>query len=184
MSEREEVIKCFEVEPGSWEHFVHTGELDNAVKDELYDYWANNGEMPYGVQKARTGDPDDWIAYRLAGLFQDVLGSNEPNGEQPMEAAKTKVQKAIEQLREHDKDQKIKVGSFLDYLLLERKLTKETRLDESAVKRAMHAVQGMKPRQAVSHLKKAHNMSDDVAGKFAYDAHKNPHRKETPTEKK
>ncbi len=28
---------------------------------KLYDYFCDNGEMPYGVAKARTGDPDAWI---------------------------------------------------------------------------------------------------------------------------
>jgi hypothetical protein len=31
----------------------------------LFDYYLNNGEMPYGVAKARTGDPDLWIHQRL-----------------------------------------------------------------------------------------------------------------------
>ena len=34
--------------------------------DELFDYYAD--EMPYGVQKARTGMPDEWIADRLIDL--------------------------------------------------------------------------------------------------------------------
>jgi hypothetical protein len=33
--------------------------------DELYDHYTNNGEMPYGVAKARDGDPSDWIYDRL-----------------------------------------------------------------------------------------------------------------------
>lgn len=31
----------------------------------LYDYYSENGEMPYGVQKARDGDPYEWITDRL-----------------------------------------------------------------------------------------------------------------------
>ena len=30
-------------------------------EDLLYDYYLNSGEMPYGVAKARTGDPSSWI---------------------------------------------------------------------------------------------------------------------------
>jgi hypothetical protein len=33
---------------------------------ELYSYFANSGQMPYGTMKARTGDPDHWMYYRLA----------------------------------------------------------------------------------------------------------------------
>ena len=36
---------------------------------KLYDYFCNNGEMPYGVAKARTGDPDAWILDYLAELM-------------------------------------------------------------------------------------------------------------------
>ena len=34
--------------------------------DELMDYYAD--EMPYGVQKARTGMPDEWIVDRVDDL--------------------------------------------------------------------------------------------------------------------
>ena len=39
--------------------------------DDLYDYYANSGEMPYGVMKARTGMPDEWIVDRIIDL--DIL---------------------------------------------------------------------------------------------------------------
>ena len=31
----------------------------------LFDYYSESGEMPYGVQKARTGDPYEWITQQL-----------------------------------------------------------------------------------------------------------------------
>jgi len=40
-------------------------ELDEHLYDALYDYYTSSGEMPYGVAKARTGDPYNWISYRL-----------------------------------------------------------------------------------------------------------------------
>jgi len=43
-------------------------ELGTPVYDELFDYFSNSGEMPYGVQKARTGMPDEWIYDRLQDL--------------------------------------------------------------------------------------------------------------------
>lgn len=27
----------------------------------LFEWWQANGDMPYGVQKARDGDPDQWM---------------------------------------------------------------------------------------------------------------------------
>ena len=29
--------------------------------DELYEHYVSSGEMPYGIAKARDGDPDQWI---------------------------------------------------------------------------------------------------------------------------
>jgi hypothetical protein len=54
--------------------FIETGELEDTtgpnqtggLYDTLYDYYSNNGEMPYGVAKADTGDPVAWIGDRLA----------------------------------------------------------------------------------------------------------------------
>ena len=40
--------------------------------DELMDYFAD--EMPYGVMKARTGMPDEWIYKKLCDLgFEEEL---------------------------------------------------------------------------------------------------------------
>ena len=36
---------------------------------KLYDYFCGSGEMPYGVAKARTGDPDVWILDYLDELM-------------------------------------------------------------------------------------------------------------------
>lgn len=35
--------------------------------DVLYEHFQT--EMPYGVQKARTGDPDSWIIDKLCELY-------------------------------------------------------------------------------------------------------------------
>lgn len=40
------------------------------IADEAYDvffeYYCNNGEMPYGTAKATTGDPLHWVSDRVA----------------------------------------------------------------------------------------------------------------------
>ena len=54
-------------------NFETNGDLDDDLYHALYDYYSDNGEMPYGTMKARTGDPYNWISDRLA----DELGVNE-----------------------------------------------------------------------------------------------------------
>jgi|TARA_B100000959_G_C14575737_1_gene457766 hypothetical protein len=40
-----------------------------ALFDDLFDYYSSDPDgMPYGVQKARTGMPDEWIADRVYNL--------------------------------------------------------------------------------------------------------------------
>jgi len=56
-------------------NFEAAGDLDDDLYHALYDYYSDNGEMPYGVAKARDGDPYEWISDRLA----DELGVNESN---------------------------------------------------------------------------------------------------------
>ena len=46
-------------------------EYGSEVYEDLYDYYANSGEMPYGVMKARDGMPDEWIIDRLCDLGLD-----------------------------------------------------------------------------------------------------------------
>ena len=43
--------------------------------DELMDYYAD--EMPYGVMKARTGMPDEWIYDKLCDLGFDKISEND-----------------------------------------------------------------------------------------------------------
>jgi hypothetical protein len=53
--------------------FEKGADLDQDLFDALYDYYFD--DMPYGVKKARTGDPHEWISQRLA----DDLGITESN---------------------------------------------------------------------------------------------------------
>ena len=48
-------------------------EYGSEVYEDLFGYYMDSGEMPYGVMKARTGDPDVWIADRIydLGLLND-----------------------------------------------------------------------------------------------------------------
>ena len=46
-------------------------EYGSEVYEELFGYYMDSGEMPYGVMKARTGMPDEWIIDRLIDLGLD-----------------------------------------------------------------------------------------------------------------
>ena len=53
-----------------------------ALFDELFDYYSSDPDgMPYGVQKARTGMPDEWIADRVydLGLLNGALADGNQN---------------------------------------------------------------------------------------------------------
>jgi len=45
--------------------------------DELYEYYVNSGEMPYGIAKARDGDPDQWIQEELDREYGDDFATDD-----------------------------------------------------------------------------------------------------------
>ena len=55
-------------------------EYGSEVYDDLFDYYMSSGEMPYGIMKAREGEPDVWIVDRIfeMGLLKEE--ENDPNG--------------------------------------------------------------------------------------------------------
>ena len=56
-------------------------EYGSEVYDDLYNYFADSGEMPYGVMKARTGMPDEWIYEKLCDLgFDGPEMEDDPEG--------------------------------------------------------------------------------------------------------
>lgn len=65
--------------PYEAKQFTEFGELDDGpMYEEFFDHYLNAGEMPYGVAKARTGDPVQWVAERLEqdlGLDDGYLDS-------------------------------------------------------------------------------------------------------------
>jgi hypothetical protein len=56
------VLNRFRAEVRSFEQ---GGDLDQDLYEALFDYYLEAGEMPYGVAKARTGDPMEWVATNL-----------------------------------------------------------------------------------------------------------------------
>jgi hypothetical protein len=62
--------------------FEAGAELDRDLFDALYDYYFD--DMPYGVKKARTGDPYEWVSERLAdelGVMESNSGMIMPEGD-------------------------------------------------------------------------------------------------------
>ena len=60
------------------ENFKQTGDLADDLYDALYDYYHQHGAMPYGVAKARSGDPYEWVGNRLAqdlGLDENLISA-------------------------------------------------------------------------------------------------------------
>jgi hypothetical protein len=58
--------------------FEQTGELDQDLYEALFDYYSDAGEIPYGVAKARTGDPYEWVADNLQSHLSGggIVGGN------------------------------------------------------------------------------------------------------------
>jgi hypothetical protein len=58
--------------------FEQSGELDQDLYEALFDYYSDAGEIPYGVAKARTGDPMEWVAANLQSHLSGggIVGGN------------------------------------------------------------------------------------------------------------
>jgi hypothetical protein len=59
-------------------NFEQGGDLDEKLYDALFDYYNDAGEMPYGVAKARDGDPMEWVAQNLQSHLSGggIIGGN------------------------------------------------------------------------------------------------------------
>jgi hypothetical protein len=58
--------------------FEATGELDSDLYHALFDYYSDKGDMPYGVAKARDGDPYNWVCDRLRqdkGIEENLIAA-------------------------------------------------------------------------------------------------------------
>ena len=59
-------------------NFEQGGDLDQDLYDALFDYYLNSGDIPYGVAKASTGDPYEWVAQNLESHLRGggIVGGN------------------------------------------------------------------------------------------------------------
>jgi len=62
METLDHILKRF---PKEVKDFEQGHELDDHLYETLFDYYMLHGEMPYGIAKARTGDPYDWVSQQL-----------------------------------------------------------------------------------------------------------------------
>ena len=78
--------------PEAVEEFKQSGELSDELYQALYDFYLNSGEMPYGVAKAREGDPYNWVADQLT----QALGNQESQqfGESMKKVTEGEIQQA------------------------------------------------------------------------------------------
>lgn len=74
------------------EEFKRTGELSSQLYDALFGFYMDSGEIPYGIAKAREGDPYDWVTDQLA----QALGSQESQqfGESMKKVTEGEIQQA------------------------------------------------------------------------------------------
>lgn len=52
---------------------IHGDNMTDPLYESLYDYYVLNNEMPYGVAKARDGDPIEWVEERFYADVQDYM---------------------------------------------------------------------------------------------------------------
>jgi len=58
-------------------NWVAGDEISDELFEKLYSYYLDNGEMPYGVAKARTGDPHTWVLDRMEQEYGHMLEAKE-----------------------------------------------------------------------------------------------------------
>jgi len=44
-------------------------EIDDEVYDVMFEFYCNNGQMPYGTATAKDGDPIQWVQDAIAQEF-------------------------------------------------------------------------------------------------------------------
>lgn len=55
------------------EDIIFFSELDHTTYSKLLTYLNASEDMPYGTQKARDGDPDEWVYDRLESWHDEEL---------------------------------------------------------------------------------------------------------------
>lgn len=89
--------------PEAWAQAKADGGLEygSDLYQDIFDYFANSGEMPYGTMKARDGDPDQWIQSELEdmGYFDESTDENRFPEEEFEDWADSVVDEALDKQR-------------------------------------------------------------------------------------
>ena len=62
----DEMVVCLE---SQFKCSVELFGFSDELFDFLYSYYSSQGEMPYGIMKARDGCPYDWVADKVIATF-------------------------------------------------------------------------------------------------------------------
>lgn len=57
-------------------NFANGEGLSDKLYDALFSYYSSTDEMPYGVAKARTGDPYEWIDEKFSAFLEKLISSD------------------------------------------------------------------------------------------------------------
>jgi len=130
--------------------FKAGGDMSEELFDALYSYYAASGDMPYGVQKGREGDPMDWVSQR----FEQELSGSGIDEAQSMhstpEAALDAVEEWVEQTsRELERTVEWSLTDFADM----REVAKLTGPIQAALN---------KLGEWIEHAKSQHTNSDEL----------------------
>lgn len=98
-------------------NFIAGDDMSTDLYHALYDYYNDHGEMPYGVAKARDGDPYEWVHMRFDRDVHDYSGYYDDNIDVPaipqrsmFESKKVKMEEGWEEMMAmvHDRAEKEK----------------------------------------------------------------------------
>jgi len=64
-------------------NFIAGDDLDTDLYHALFDYYSDHGELPYGIAKARDGDPYEWVTMRFDRDVHDYVGPEDTNPDIP-----------------------------------------------------------------------------------------------------
>ena len=69
-TELDDIREIVAKHPEAWKKVLHDGDIyDEKLYYDVYEQYSSDPDyMPYGTQKARDGDPEQWITERLDSI--------------------------------------------------------------------------------------------------------------------
>ena len=100
-----EILDDSEIE--TIKHWINNqiDELPEDLYEKLFWHYVNNGEMPYGVAKARTGDPDQWLFDRLDQEYGRMESVAEGLVDNPLDSLSDEEEAIVHQWLDHEVDE-------------------------------------------------------------------------------